>query len=303
MSYDLAFEHLRAADPATVEPVEADALFDAIVAQPADPRLRRKRLRATRRWRFVAVAAAALVGGVAAAWAPGSGDLPTIFASNPARGGTPPPPPTGPRRPQPPHDLRVHPRRRRNARPSADGTLAADGHPLDDPTRRCALGAEGRRRRALVGRNEGARLVQRAAPAERQLVRNGWQRRGRCSARLLPEPRRDERRQRDTRVRDQRFRLLRDLGRRPRRRRAILADRLRRHRVPEASGADPRHRLGPRGDDLEGPLLRAPRAGRPSRLTLAEAAVPPACLRRERQGDRGLRQAAAVATTAQARRP
>jgi len=95
MSYDLAFEHLRAADPATVEPVEADALFDAIVAQPADPRLRRKRLRATRRWRFVAAAAAALVVGVAAAWAAGSGDLRTIFAANPAGGGTPGHPPAG----------------------------------------------------------------------------------------------------------------------------------------------------------------------------------------------------------------
>jgi hypothetical protein len=95
MSYDLAFEHLRAADPATVEPVEADALFDSIVAQPADPRLRRKRRRMTRRWQLVAVAAAALVVGVATAWAAGGGDLRSIFASNPAGGGTPGHPPTG----------------------------------------------------------------------------------------------------------------------------------------------------------------------------------------------------------------
>lgn len=95
MSHDLAFEHLRAADPATVEPVEADALFEAIVSQPPDPQLRRKRPRATRRWHLVAVAAAALVVGVATAWAAGSGDLPSIFASNPAGGGTPGHPPTG----------------------------------------------------------------------------------------------------------------------------------------------------------------------------------------------------------------
>jgi hypothetical protein len=95
MSYDLAFERLRAADPAPVEAAEAEELFDAIVSQPADPRLRRKRRRATRRWQFVAVAAAALVVGVAAAWAAGSGDLRSIFASNPAGGGTPGHPPTG----------------------------------------------------------------------------------------------------------------------------------------------------------------------------------------------------------------
>ena len=96
MTNDLALERLRAANPAIAEAAENEALFDSIVSGPGDARLRGKqRGGRTRRWQLVAVVASALVVGVAAAWAAGSGDLQQIFASNPAGGGTPGHPPTG----------------------------------------------------------------------------------------------------------------------------------------------------------------------------------------------------------------
>ncbi|MDX6512594.1 MAG: hypothetical protein QOE36_2098 [Gaiellaceae bacterium] len=95
MTNDLALERLRAANPARTGAQENEALFEAIVSTPGDPRLLDAPRRAVRRrWQLAAVAASALIIGVAAAWAAGT-DVRQIFDSNPAGGGSPGHPPTG----------------------------------------------------------------------------------------------------------------------------------------------------------------------------------------------------------------
>jgi hypothetical protein len=97
MSSETAFERLRAANPIRPEREHDEALFRAIVAGASDSRLSRatrSRPRRRRYWQLAAVAASALVVGVAAAWAAGT-DVRDLFAFNPAGGGTPEQPTTG----------------------------------------------------------------------------------------------------------------------------------------------------------------------------------------------------------------
>jgi hypothetical protein len=79
-----AMDRLRNANPARAHSHVPDGLFDAIVATPGDERLRPIEPRSRRRQRRfqIAIALAALVVGVSAAWAAVSGAL-ELFQTNP----------------------------------------------------------------------------------------------------------------------------------------------------------------------------------------------------------------------------
>ena len=79
-----AMDRLRNANPACVQDRTREGLFDALVAMPGDERLRSTPPRSRRRQRGfqIALALAALVVGVSAAWAAVGGAL-ELFQSNP----------------------------------------------------------------------------------------------------------------------------------------------------------------------------------------------------------------------------
>jgi hypothetical protein len=97
MRNETALERLRDANPIRPQQGHDEALFHTIIAGVGDSRLSttiRPRPRRRRRWQLAAVAASALVVGVATAWAAGT-DVRDLFAFNPAGGGTPEQPTTG----------------------------------------------------------------------------------------------------------------------------------------------------------------------------------------------------------------